>query len=177
MEESADFSDSLSECSLSSRSSLELNGDEERDILAEGQNDRDDRDDRNYFNDIETQLFNDFGSVLHAIDERAEAHGFAEVARRPSNRYRHTGQYCRYDLECVRGHAKPSRGQGCKKKNYTRLNCPWLAKLVFSKNVGAWIFTFRHSRHSHDRTSFQHIFLHIDGDIGLEMLSSPCNSC
>ncbi|KAK9234599.1 hypothetical protein V1525DRAFT_422088 [Lipomyces kononenkoae] len=127
--------------------------DESADLDRDGE-----RDDRNHFNDIETQLFNDIDSALHAINERAQAHGFAVIRRRPSNRDRLTGEYCRYDLECVRGHAKPSRGQGRRNKNHTRSNCPWLAKLVFSKKAGAWIFTLRQSRHTHDR---DHLPAHI----------------
>lgn len=95
-------------------------------------------------------LYHTLEEALQSIREFTKGHGYALTTLR--SKKDKDGEIKKVVLQCNRGKFRPSqvREQDRQRiKGTRRLNCPFSAKLVHSKTIGAWVFEVCNSAHNH----------------------------
>jgi FAR1 DNA-binding domain len=102
-----------------------------------------------------SETFKSFEELFHALKARMAHEGYKIVKSR-THRYKTGGQYAkggeivRCDLVCDRG-GQPYKCQATRLKTSTKkTDCPWKAKAVNRKTLGAWVLTVLCDEHNHE---------------------------
>ena len=101
------------------------------------------------------QTYRSFDHLFNDLKTRM-AHDGYKVVKSRTHRYKTGGQYAkdgeivRCDLVCDRG-GQPYKCQATRLKTSTKkTDCPWKAKAVNRKTIGAWVLTVLCNEHNHE---------------------------